>query len=76
MNFFPIIIIIFTTAVSANFQFYSHIVRIAGEIPGHGGHVFGSNQISKCDKLRYKLMMKNRHRPDVVRRIYNLELDC
>lgn len=76
MNFFSMLIAILTTVVSAHFHYYGHILRVAGDIPGNRGHVFGSNQITKCDKLRYKLMMRNRNRPDLVRQIYHLNLEC
>ena len=77
MNFFSMLFAVLITAVFANrHSYHAHIQRITGVIPGHGGHVFGTKQISKCDKLRYKMMLKNRHRPDLVRQIYNLNLEC
>lgn len=77
MNLFSMIFAVLVTAVTANWHMYNaHIKRITGATPGHGGLVFGSKQISKCDKLRYKMILKNRHRPDLVRQIYNLNLKC
>ena len=77
MNFFSMLFVVLIAVATANRHSYNaHIKRITGVNPGHGGHIFGSKQISKCDKLRYKMMLKNRHRPDLVRQIYNLNLKC
>ena len=79
MNFLSMLFAFLITDVTANLHLYNaHIKRITRMNPGHGGKIFGSKQISlsKCDKLRYKMMLKNRHRPDLVRQIYNLNLKC
>ena len=32
--------------------------------------------LSACNKLRFKLMLLNRHRPQLAMALYKLKLDC
>ena len=55
--------------VSARSQFSANaFMQLANEV--------GTDRLSKCDRLRYKLMLKHKNQPKLVRRIYNLNLQC
>ena len=34
------------------------------------------NRFSKCERLRFKMMLKYRNQPNLARKIYNLDLQC
>ena len=44
------------------------IMQFAGEMD--------FNRFSKCERLRFKMMLKYRNQPNLGRKIYNLDLQC
>ena len=70
MNFLSMLIFTLMAVVAAKSRYSTAnlMKQLAGEV--------GPIQLSKCDRLRYKLMFKHRNHPKLVRQIYNLDLQC